>query len=157
MDPAFTYRRNMGGQAMRVRDLMRDHYIPAIVCLCGSTRFWREFQDASLQFTLAGFIVLSVGAATASDADHGITPEQKYQLDQLHKRKIDLADFIFVLNAPVDGQPYIGSSTQSEINYARTQNIRIFMLTDHDFEFLTVGQDRPSYRGPRAQAPEEIR
>ena len=36
-------------------------------------------------------------------------------LDDMHKRKIDMADEIFVIN--VDG--YIGSSTQSEIEYAK--------------------------------------
>jgi hypothetical protein len=44
----------------------------------------------------------------------GITPEDKERLDDLHKRKIDLADEVFVLNK--DG--YIGSSTRSEIDYA---------------------------------------
>src|SRR3990167_433103 len=37
---------------------------PKIVCLCGSTRFWREFQRASLRETMAGIIVLSIGAAS---------------------------------------------------------------------------------------------
>ena len=36
-------------------------------------------------------------------------------LDDMHKRKIDMADEIFVIN--VGG--YIGSSTQSEIEYAK--------------------------------------
>ena len=40
---------------------------PTIVCLCGSTRFWREFQRASLRETLAGKIVLSIGAASGTD------------------------------------------------------------------------------------------
>ena len=35
-------------------------------------------------------------------------------LDDMHKRKIDMADEIFVIN--VDG--YVGSSTKSEIEYA---------------------------------------
>lgn len=35
-------------------------------------------------------------------------------LDDMHKRKIDMADEVFVIN--VGG--YIGSSTQSEIEYA---------------------------------------
>lgn len=37
-------------------------------------------------------------------------------LDDMHKRKIDMEDEIFVIN--VDG--YIGSSTRSEIEYATT-------------------------------------
>ncbi|MGN6698497.1 MAG: helix-turn-helix domain-containing protein, partial [Thermomicrobiales bacterium] len=43
---------------------------PTVVCLCGSTRFWRTFQQASLQETLAGRIVLSIGAASGTDDEH---------------------------------------------------------------------------------------
>jgi hypothetical protein len=48
----------------------------------------------------------------------GITEEQKETIDELHKRKIDLADEVLVLN--VGG--YIGKSTQSEIHYAEAHN-----------------------------------
>ncbi len=91
---------------------------PEIVVLCGSTRFWKTFQEENLRLTLEGKIVLSVGAATTSDEEHirqgVLTPEDKVRLDELHKRKIDLADRVHVLN--VDG--YIGDSTRSEIEYA---------------------------------------
>lgn len=88
--------------------------MPKIVCLCGSTRFMDAFRKANLDETMAGRIVLSVGCDTKSDDDLRITPEQKIALDELHKRKIDLADEVYVLN--VAG--YIGSSTRSEIEYA---------------------------------------
>ena len=42
-------------------------------------------------------------------------------LDDIHKRKIDMADEIFVINK--DG--YIGQSTKSEIEYAKKTNKRI--------------------------------
>ena len=99
------------GQA--VRDLLGPRF-PRIVCLCGSTRFWKAFQEVSLRETMAGRIVLSVGCDTASDEDHGITRDQKERLDELHLRKIDLADEVFVLN--VGG--YIGESTGNELAYA---------------------------------------
>jgi hypothetical protein len=96
---------------------------PTVVCLCGSTRFYDAFQRANYEETMKGNIVLSVGfCAHAKDEmervhsqDVGITPQQKAELDELHKRKIDLADEILVLN--VGG--YIGESTASEIHYAR--------------------------------------
>lgn len=88
--------------------------MPKIVCLCGSTRFMEAFQKANLEETLKGNIVLTVGCNTKSDMSLGITLEQKCSLDELHKRKIDLADEVLVLN--VGG--YIGSSTRSEIDYA---------------------------------------
>lgn len=91
---------------------------PRIVCLCGSTRFMEAFQAANLRETIAGRIVLSIGCNTKSDADLMIlgelTPAAKAALDELHKRKIDLADEVLVLN--VGG--YIGESTRSEIAYA---------------------------------------
>lgn len=103
---------------------------PAIVCLCGSTRFWRAFQKAGLDETLAGRIVLSIGAASGTDDEHfGNLPREQYeavktQLDELHLRKIDLADEVLILN--VGG--YIGESTARELAYARTQGKRIRFL-----------------------------
>ena len=93
---------------------------PRIVCLCGSTRFGEAFAKANLEETLAGRIVLSIGCNMKSDTEiFGNLSESKLQeiktgLDELHKRKIDLADEILVLN--VGG--YIGDSTRSEIEYA---------------------------------------
>lgn len=106
---------------------------PTIVCLCGSTRFWREFQEASLRETLAGRIVLSIGAARARDDDDrsfgGYVPADDYdavkeRLDELHKRKIDLADEVLILNC--DG--YIGDSTRSELEYAWQHGKRLRFL-----------------------------
>lgn len=70
---------------------------------------------------MAGRIVLTVGfyphsSAEAHGQEIGITPKQKAVLDELHKRKIDLADEILVLD--IGG--YIGLSTHSEIFYARS-------------------------------------
>jgi 8-oxo-dGTP pyrophosphatase MutT (NUDIX family) len=92
---------------------------PKIICLCGSTRFYEYFQRANYDETMLGNIVLSVGFYPHAQKemhheDAGCTPEQKIALDELHKRKIDLADEVLVLN--VGG--YIGSSTRSEIDYA---------------------------------------
>jgi len=91
------------------------HWRPERVCLCGSTRFFRAFDDWNFRFTLEGKIVLTIGCNTKSDKGLGLTDEDKIKLDELHKRKIDLADWIFV----IDVGGYIGSSTQSEIEYAQ--------------------------------------
>lgn len=94
---------------------------PIVVCLCGSTRFWRTFQEASLRETLAGKIVLSIGAASGTDDEHfGNLPRDEYDrvktmLDELHMRKIELADEVLILN--VDN--YIGESTARELTYAQ--------------------------------------
>ena len=87
---------------------------PEVVCLCGSTRFFKVFDEQNFRLTLEGKIVLSIGCNTKSDDGLRLTREDKHRLDELHKRKIDLADYVLVLN--VGG--YIGESTRSEIEYA---------------------------------------
>lgn len=94
---------------------------PVITVLCGSTRFYDKFQEANYRLTMAGEIVLSVGFYPHAKAEHGHgegighDSAEKIALDELHKRKIDLADRVLVLN--VGG--YIGQSTRSEIEYAQ--------------------------------------
>jgi len=95
---------------------------PRIVCLCGSTRFYKEFVEANFEETMAGRIVLSVGfyphaAKEVHGQEIGISPDQKVMLDELHLRKIDLAHEILVLNVGC----HIGESTSREIEYARKQ------------------------------------
>ena len=92
---------------------------PKVVCLCGSTRFMDTFFEAGWAETLKGHIVLSVGVVTTS-ADHAgeaLGSEVVQMLDELHWRKIDLANEVLVLN--VGG--YIGFSTRREIDYAESQ------------------------------------
>ena len=94
---------------------------PSVVCLCGSTRFMDAFHEAGWRETLAGKIVLTVGVAkhmATEDGGHvgeALGTSICARLDELHKRKIDLADEVLVLN--VGG--YVGDSTRSEIEYAR--------------------------------------
>ena len=92
-----------------------------VVTLCGSTRFKDAFVAAQKRLTLAGNIVISVGLFGHSEdnevweaMDEGALTKAKEMLDDMHKRKIDMADGIFVIN--VGG--YIGESTRSEIEYA---------------------------------------
>lgn len=88
---------------------------PIIVCLCGSTKFKQEFIEANFRETMAGKIVLSVGFFSHADKKfYTPTEQEKIMVDELHKRKIDLADEVLILN--VGG--YIGESTKSELEYA---------------------------------------
>ena len=104
-----------------------------VVTLCGSTRFKDEFLEMQKQLTLAGNIVISVGLfGHAGDdevwdgMDEGAVSATKLMLDDMHKRKIDMADEIFVID--VDG--YIGESTRSEIEYALRNRITVRYLSD---------------------------
>ncbi|HEX7492632.1 MAG TPA: hypothetical protein VF346_00295 [Bacteroidales bacterium] len=85
-----------------------------IITLCGSTKFKDEFIAEQKRLTLEGNIVISVGLFGHSGDEEVWSNVTKNMLDDMHKRKIDLADEIFVIN--VGG--YIGSSTRSEIEYA---------------------------------------
>ena len=94
-----------------------------VITLCGSTRFKDQFMEAQKKLTLEGNIVISVGLFGHSgdqevweNMDEGTLTKTKEMLDDMHKRKIDMADAIFVIN--VGG--YVGSSTKSEIEYAIT-------------------------------------
>lgn len=94
-----------------------------VITLCGSTRFREAFLEAQKRLTLEGNIVISVGLFGHSGDDEvweGISEDTltktKIMLDDMHKRKIDMADEIFVIN--VGG--YIGESTRSEIAYAHS-------------------------------------
>ena len=85
-----------------------------VITLCGSTKFKDEYLKAQKDLTLQGNIVISVGLFGHSGDDEVLTEGTKEMLDNMHKRKIDMADEIFVIN--VGG--YIGESTKSEIDYA---------------------------------------
>ena len=101
---------------------------PKIVCLCGSTRFMQEFFEVGWQFTLKDYIVLSVGVCKHAE-HHGaeaLGQEVADRLDELHLRKIDLADEVFILN--VGG--YIGESTRKEIKYAQKMDKPINYLEE---------------------------
>ena len=104
-----------------------------VVTLCGSTRFKEEFMEAQKRLTLEGKIVISVGLFGHSGdsevwegMDEGTLTRTKEMLDDMHKRKIDMADEIFVIN--VGG--YIRESTASEIAYAKAAGKAVSYLEE---------------------------
>lgn len=98
----------------------QERNIPTIVCLCGSTKFGHIFNEANKQETLSGKIVLSIGCNLKSDEElfkdlkEYERVEIKRKLDNLHFRKIEIADEVLILN--VGG--YAGESTANELLYA---------------------------------------
>lgn len=93
-----------------------------VITLCGSTRFKEDFERINRELTLQGNIVISVGCFghfgdVFSEAD-------KIMLDDIHKRKIDMADAIYVINK----NGYIGESTKSEIKYAIEHNKPVMFM-----------------------------
>jgi hypothetical protein len=92
---------------------------PKIVCLCGSTRFKKEYEQQNKIHTLHGNIVLTVGMFGHSG--DVFTDKEKEKLDETHRRKIDLAEEVIII-CPGG---YIGDSTRSELVYATEAGKRI--------------------------------
>ena len=101
---------------------------PDIICLCGSTRFMQTFHEIAWELTLQRYIVLSVGVCKHAE-DHGgeaLGQEVVDKLDELHLRKIDMADMVWVLNV----DKYIGDSTRKEVEYAKLIGKPIYYLSE---------------------------
>jgi hypothetical protein len=100
---------------VRVKELEARFTAP-IVCMCGSTRFKQTWISENARLTGEGNIVLAVGLWGHHER---VFPDEatKQKLDALYKRKIDLCDWVWVLD--VGG--YIGQSTRSEIEYAASK------------------------------------
>lgn len=92
-----------------------------VITLCGSTKFKDDFLREQKRLSLEGNIVISVGMFGHSGDKEVFNAGVKEMLDDMHKRKIDMADEIFVINK----NGYIGSSTRSEIEYAQKTNKKV--------------------------------
>lgn len=97
-----------------------------VVTLCGSTRFKDQFMEAQKRLTLEGNIVISVGLFGHSGDDEVWAEGVKEMLDDMHRRKIDMADAIYVVN--VGG--YVGEGTRREIEYARSNGKDVMYLEE---------------------------
>lgn len=132
---------------------------PRVVTLCGSTRFPEAFDLMNAHLTMQGDIVISCGLSGHSDRPTGakfLTSDgnsnfpAKMALDQLHLRKIDLADCIFVVNFA----GYIGDSTKREIWYAvKTGKPVFFMFAPDEKTIAMIHSAGKSVDGDPSLAP----
>ncbi len=111
---------------------------PKVICICGSTRFADLHSIMKWELEKAGkgkvicLIISYLPMWYAEEqgwkgCDHfGEQSGLKKMLDELHLRKIDLADEVFVINK--DG--YIGNSTKREIEYAEAQGKPVRYLVE---------------------------
>jgi len=103
--------------------------MPATICLCGSTRFTDAMLITQWEFAKKGHVVLGWHVLPDSYSSGANVAEEegvKEIIDEVHKRKIDIADEVFVIN--IDG--YIGESTRSEIDYAIEHSKPVNYLVD---------------------------
>ena len=97
---------------------------PPIICLCGSTRWADVMAVLAWECEKRGAIVVKPNFLPSwyATSDHLAEAQGvKAQLDELHMRKIDLADLVVAVCFDVDGNPYMGESTRNEFNYALSQ------------------------------------
>lgn len=96
-----------------------------IITVCGSFKFKREMTEVAEQLTLEGNCVLTPNELARPNKE-AYAQEEAMMIDKMHKEKIKLSDAILVVNV----NDYIGSSTTSEIEYARELGKEILYYTD---------------------------
>ena len=109
-----------------------------IVTLCGSTRFKDQFLETQKRLTLEGCIVISVGLFGHSGDEEVWKPGTKEMLDDMHLRKIDLADEI----SQIFGRGMKGSIVNisgRECHLYKNSNAEFLLvqpIDEHDLEVL---------------------
>jgi hypothetical protein len=102
--------------------------IPEIITLCGSTKFKDDFIQVQKELSLNNKIVISVGLFGHVDMPEIFNNGIKEMFDELHKRKIDISNSIYVINK----NGYIGESTRNEILYAIVNNKNIYFMENNN-------------------------
>ena len=99
---------------------------PKVICICGSTRFADLHAITRWELEKEGNIVLMInylpqwyidkefGEGVKDHLADKLGEEFRIKMDELHFRKIDLSDEVYVVNY----EGYIGESTRNEIEYA---------------------------------------
>ena len=111
--------------------------IPKVIILCGSSRYcdimavcaWLLERDEKAIAMGLHLLPQWYKSPTGELPDNHLAEHEGVAdaMDELHKRKIDLADEIFVVNY----KDYIGNSTRSEIEYANKKCVPVRWFT-HD-------------------------
>ena len=95
-----------------------------IITICSSIKFKEEMIKVAMQMELEGNVVLI--PIFPANNKNTCTEEERVMLGKMHKEKIKLSDAILVVNV----DRYIGNSTKSEIEYAKSLNKEILYYTD---------------------------
>ena len=93
-----------------------------IITICGSLKFKDDFLKVEQQLSSKNHIVLMPILLNEDIKD--ISDEKLKILKEIHLKKIDLSDEIFVINK----NGYLGQSTKNEIEYAIKNNKKVIFL-----------------------------
>jgi len=97
-----------------------------IITVCGSLKFYKDMMEITEKMELQGNCMLVPIYNPNKASKDDFTKEEALILDKMHKEKIKLADAILVVNI----NNYIGSSTKSEIEFAKSLNKEIIYYSD---------------------------
>ncbi len=97
-----------------------------VITVCGSMKFIKEMMDITERMELEGNCMLLPIYNPLKPSKDYFTEEEVMMLDKMHREKIKLSDAILVVN--VNG--YIGNSTKSEIEFAKSLHKEILYYTD---------------------------
>lgn len=100
-----------------------------MVCIVGSTQFSKYMEEISAKLSGLGYIVL-LPVLYLDKKDMPL--ETLSKLMTLHRKKMDIADYIFV----VDVFGYQGTGTIEEIDYAKSIEKTIYFYNNNDLEKL---------------------
>lgn len=130
-------------QARQENERLKARFTAPIVCICGSTRFKQAWIWENARLTQEENIVLAVGLCAHAEGkmEELESNGMKVKLDALHKRKIDLCDWVWV----IDVGGYIGNSTRSEIGYAES----------HGKPVRYLSKEFPDYQEPANELKQE--
>ena len=93
-----------------------------IITLCGSMKFQEQMIEVAEKLELEEqYIVIQ---CVYFDKSRVLTSQEINVLNELHYRKIDISDAIYIVN--VGG--YIGESTRKEIEYAHSLNKEVLFF-----------------------------
>lgn len=98
-----------------------------VITLCGSSKFEILAREEQRRLTLEGNLVLGY---TQGECDWGHKlwrPECSEMLDDMHLRKIDMSDAIYVINKV----GYLEDSTKAEIEYARKHGKEVLFYDEN--------------------------
>ena len=93
-----------------------------IVTICGSMKFKDKMMEVAKDLEIKNKYVV-IQCVYSNDK---FNEEEQSLLADLHYKKIDISDAIYVVN--VNG--YMGTSTKNEIEYAKSLNKEILYYTD---------------------------
>lgn len=96
-----------------------------IITVCGSYRFKKEMVEITEKLALQGNCMITPIELSKTNKE-AYTEAHVKMLEKMHKEKIKISDAILVVNV----NDYIGSSTQKEIEYAKSLNKEVLYYTD---------------------------